>query len=98
MALTFDKTYKDKVGVQITVRIGQGIKNGELPETELPEVCSYVLVAFETMGSVNELLDFLRKLSARWPMFTDIYQNELKNAQAVAVIEQTFADRQVPGN
>jgi hypothetical protein len=93
MATSVDKSYIDSIGVKVTLRIGKSVQSGDIPEDELAEVCDYALVAFESMTTGEELLDFLKKLSARWPVFTDIFQTEEKNLLTVSSIEQSFVQR-----
>jgi len=90
MAISFDETYKNKIGMKITVRIGQAIKSGELSDNDLPEVCNYVLIAIETIKSHNELIDFLGNLTNRWPVFSSILTQEIKQQEAVTTIESMF--------
>ena len=94
MAFPFDETYKNKVGCKITVRIGQAIKNGELGESEIQEICAYVLVAVQDVKSHDELNDFLTILSARWNFLKDTVEEIRGKYQTAANIEDMFASRQ----
>lgn len=90
MAISFDETYKNKVGMKITVRIGQAIKSGELSDNDLPEVCNYVLIAIETIKNHDELIGFLTNLTDRWPFFSHILTSEIKQQEAITSIESMF--------
>lgn len=90
MPVVFDETYKNQICCRITVRIGEAVKNKELPESELPEVCTYVLVAFEDMKTYDDLNDLLYKLTARWPFFSDIVDGEQKMNSTLSSIENLF--------
>jgi hypothetical protein len=90
MSIVFDDNYKNQICCRITVRIGEAVKNNELSEDELPEVCTYVLVAFEDMKTYEDLNDLLFKLTARWPFFEDVTADESKLNSTVSSIENMF--------
>jgi hypothetical protein len=93
MSATFDENYKNKMTLTLTVRIGKALKSGELDENELCEVCSYVSVAMDTIKSVEEVTDFLTKISARWPFFQEVLNEQKKTDNTIAQIDTMFGSR-----
>lgn len=94
MAVSFDDAYRKNAGVKISVRIGQAIKDGELPDDEVHELCAYVLVAIQDMRSEEEYLHFLITLTARWPFFRQLADSERAKLATVTNIETMFAERE----
>jgi len=86
----FDENYKNKMTLSLTVRIGRAIKSGELDDNELCEVCSYVAVAMDTIKSIEEVADFLTKMSARWPFFQEVLNEHKKMDNTIAQIDKMF--------
>lgn len=69
---TLTQEHMDMITCRITVRIAQAIKNRELSDDELPEVCHFVLVAVETIRESADMRTFLETLSRRWPIFAQV--------------------------
>ena len=92
----FDENYKNKMTLSLTIRIGKALKSGELGENELCEVCSYVSVAMDTIKSIEEVTDFLTKMSARWPFFQEILDEQKKMDKTITQIDTMFVSRQAP--
>ncbi len=80
----------------MTVGIGKALKSGDLDENELCEVCSYVSVALDTIQSTEELIDFLTKMSARWPFFQEVLDEQKKMDNTVTQIDKMFVSREAP--
>jgi hypothetical protein len=72
MADPLAKDHVNIIGCKITVRIAQAIKNRELDDNDLPEICHFVLVAVDSITSSSEMRQFLDTLSKRWPIFSQL--------------------------
>lgn len=79
--------------LSLTVRIGKALKSGELDENELCEVCSYVEVAMDSIKSTEEATDFLTKMSARWPFFQEVLNEQKKMDNTLTQIDKMFVSR-----
>ena len=66
------KEHVNTIGCRITVRIAQAIKNRELDDNELPEICHFVLVAVDSITDTTDMRQFLETLSRRWPIFAPL--------------------------
>jgi hypothetical protein len=93
MALVFDEKYRNNIGCRITIRIGQAIKDGELPEEEIKEICAYVLVAIQDIKTEDEFSSFCFLLSARWPFLKQLTEEEIKKIHTADSIENMFQNR-----
>jgi hypothetical protein len=96
MSVTFDDNYRNQITISLTVRIGRAINSGELDDDEICEVCSYVTVALDTIKSKEEMTDFLIKMSARWPLFQEILDEENKRNNTLSQIDDMLLNRQIP--
>ncbi|OGG08941.1 hypothetical protein A2154_02715 [Candidatus Gottesmanbacteria bacterium RBG_16_43_7] len=76
MSGALDEEYKNAVCHHLCVSLGGAIKRREIPDRELCEVCNFILVAFKSMQTPADLIDFLGKLAARWSPFSAVFLAE----------------------
>jgi hypothetical protein len=93
MAFIFDEKLRNNIGCRITIRIGEAIKDGELPEDEIQQICAYLLVAITDIKTEEEFINFLFILSGRWPFVKEVCEEEKQKILAAINIEKTFTQR-----
>jgi hypothetical protein len=93
MAAPIPPTHLNTIGCRITVRISEAIKNNELPDDELPELCAYLAVALKDIRTDEELMRFLVVLSARWPFLKSVSGDITGGLSTLSHIEEAFAQR-----
>jgi hypothetical protein len=95
MSIVFNEEYRNKIGCKITLRFSEAIRDGEIPDEEIEEVANFVLSALKAIESANELMDFLDKLTHRWPCFANIQESENSQQTTVNNIENSLIRRTV---
>ncbi len=96
--MPFDEEKKKKIENQIVETMIDGLKKEELNKEEVPKISAFVLQRIDSIINQQQLIDFLRELSAMNRVFTPILiiesgeiqeREELRKAhQALSLIKQ----------
>ncbi|MBL7150447.1 hypothetical protein ISS86_00775 [Candidatus Microgenomates bacterium] len=70
--MKFDEDYKDKIGAQLTRRLGEALRDGKIVKEEVSIIAAYILDNIDNVSDRSQLFEFLSKLSQKWPFFSDI--------------------------
>lgn len=68
----FTQEHKREIEWKLIDVIISSLKQGTITEEELPTVASYILDTIKTVKNHDQLLQFLRDLSARWSIFSPV--------------------------
>ncbi|HUV47131.1 MAG TPA: hypothetical protein VMW29_03275 [Candidatus Bathyarchaeia archaeon] len=69
--MNFDTAHKDKIGKQLAISLAQGLKEGKITLKESPVISSYILDNIDKITDSSQLIEFLKKLSEKWPIFAN---------------------------
>lgn len=82
---------KDKIGKQLTVRLAEALKKGEVKLEEASKASSFILDNIDKITIHDKLVDFLNRLNSKWPVFSQILtieKGKIVEKQEKAVSEQ----------
>jgi hypothetical protein len=66
------QAYKNKTEKRIAIIIGESLQSLTITEDDAEEMGKYILDNIDLIKTNSELLDFVTKLSAKWPIFNSI--------------------------
>lgn len=66
-----DQDHINRIGTQLTIRLGHALKRGEISEIDSPKTAQYILDRLSKVTTQEELIVFLQELSAKWSIFSD---------------------------
>ena len=82
--MDLSQDHKDEIGMQLTRRLGQLLKDGILAMDEVSEVADYILANIDALQTHEHYVNFLLELNTKWPYF----ETTLKIEQGVDVADQ----------
>jgi len=94
MDTPLDEKFRNTVAADLTIRIAQAIKSGELPEDQLSSVCQDVLDNKDVPTTYEEFIVMLNKLTDRWPIFTTVLDGITSKKQAMTDVDTMFSRTQ----
>lgn len=68
----FTQEHKKEVEWKLIDAITEGLKTGVIKESDLPTIASYILDSIKNVTNHEQLLQFLRDLSAKWNIFSPV--------------------------
>lgn len=63
---------RDEIGTQIALLAADAIEDEKISEEQEEALATFVLDNFYTINTQESLIEFLEKLNAQWPYFTNI--------------------------
>lgn len=93
MPSDFDIEHKKKLEENILNTVLVNLDKGTLKEEELSAIASFALPRIDQLTSYNELLQFVRDLSLKWPIFKNletISEGALEDVNEDFVAEQAL--------
>lgn len=64
--------YKNRIGISVSKRLEEGIKNGAITEEEASKIATFILENIDKTKNTLEIVNFLEVLSQRWPVFQQV--------------------------
>lgn len=68
--------YKQKIEEEITEELTRRYEEKKLTDNDARIIARFILANIDKIHSGKDLLKFLRELSGKWPIFTNIYEIE----------------------
>lgn len=92
MTEKIDEKFLNRLCCRITIRLGKAAKYGEIQNHELNEVCTYILVSFESMKTSHDVMSLFHRLTYRWPFFEDLLEKYYPQYAAVnnGLVDKTY--------
>lgn len=85
------EAYKNKIGARITRIMGESLLNKTITEDQAREMSNYIMENIDLAKSNIELMDFVAKLSEKWPLFKSILEFP-EESQSTAINNQQKTD------
>ena len=70
--MEINEEYKSRLQGQIVETMLMSLGNETLTEEEMPDIADFVLTEVAKLGTHEDVMDFLRDLSAKWRIFSSI--------------------------
>lgn len=92
--------HKIDIEKKVVEAIATALENDILTTEEMPEVSSFILDRSAAISTHDQMLEFLRELSAKWPFFSNILvlesgevQHKSEEKTSLDVVELTKAGK-----
>ena len=74
-------SYRNSIGTKLALAVASALKENKMSLDEYSDVGAEIVERLRDMSSVDEIREYLKDISERYPIFASVYLEEQKKTQ-----------------